>query len=223
MFRSLLFLLSLVVLSSCTSLLSSNPFELLSDSLKTEVTSETVEGEDPFLDSDGSSEQLNTLTELSSYCPRVQTRSGTGSYRTFTDDVVVETGENSVIGEDIIDENIEHLRYQGTITRIARQCIYRGDELDITVGIRARAITGPSGLSGDAIMPFRVVLRQPECLYLNQVFDSVASFPSGVPITTFRLITDPLTIPSPQQTNVLLYVGFDNPAIETPDLPICKS
>ena len=52
------------------------------------------------------------------------------------------------------------LRYQGSITRTARECHLNGSTMTMKVGIEGRIITGPAGGPGNVDVPMRIAVVQ---------------------------------------------------------------
>ncbi len=140
----------------------------------------------------------NTRNALSEYCPAVRIRAGTESYRIYK-------------GKD--RENPDNIRYQATLTKVARECVYSGDQLEIKVGALGRVITGPSGKAGSFDMPIRVAVQEGGCSRHFKLHRQAASVPEGATNSSFQFVDNTIVMPAPKATNVRIYLGFD----ETPD------
>lgn len=141
----------------------------------------------------------NTQNALTEYCPSLRIRAGTETLRLYKP------------GSD--KSNDDNLRYQATITKVARECAYVGDTLEITMGARGRVITGPSGGAGNIQMPIRVAVQQGGCVRHFQLHRQPATIADGQQSTRFEFVDDKVVIPAPTATNVRMYIGFD----ETPN------
>ena len=142
--------------------------------------------------------QANTRLVLADYCPAVRIRTGTESFRLYK-------------GND--RENDDNVRYQVSITKVARECRYVGQNLEIKVGARGRIITGPAGGAGTVKMPIRVAVQQGDCSRHFKLHQHSASVPSGSTNSSFEFVDDTIVMPAPTATNVRIYLGFD----ETPN------
>ena len=140
----------------------------------------------------------NTRNPLATYCPAVRIRSGTEAFRVYK-------------GKD--RENPDNVRYQASITKVARECTYVGQNLQIKVGARGRIITGPAGGPGSFKMPIRVAVQQGDCSRHFKLHQSVGKIDGGATNGSFEFVDDTIVIPAPTSTNVRIYLGFD----ETPN------
>ncbi len=140
----------------------------------------------------------NTRNPLTDYCPAVRIRSGTESYRIYK-------------GDD--RANPDNVRYQASITKVARECAYVGQDLQIKVGARGRIVTGPSGGPGTFNMPVRVAVQEGTCSRHFKLHQFEGKVEDGATNGAFEFIDDTIVIPAPKKTNVRIFLGFD----ETPD------
>lgn len=144
----------------------------------------------------------NTKNELTDYCPAVRIRAGTEIYQDFPK------------GAD--KENSDNVRYQSTITKVARECNYVGQNLQIKVGARGRTITGPKGGPGTVTTPIRVaVTRGTEVIY-SKLHKPVQTIEGGTSFAQFAFVDDQIVIPAPSSRNIRLFVGFDEGPYKTP-------
>lgn len=141
---------------------------------------------------------INTQNSLTSYCPAVRLRQGTESYRIYK-------------GKD--RENPNDLRYQVAINKVARECNYVGQNLEIKVGARGWVITGPAGGPGSLRVPIRVAVQQGDCSRHFKLHQYETSVAQGETRAEFQFVDDTIVIPAPSTKNVRIYLGFD----ETPD------
>jgi hypothetical protein len=112
----------------------------------------------------------------------------------------------------VADNN--EVRYQGTITRNARDCTLFGGQVNARVGIQGRIIVGPAGAPPSVDVPIRVAVVQegvqPKTvatkLYRTQV--DLA----GQDNVAFSFVAEDVTFPTPSPETVasyVIYIGFD--------------
>jgi hypothetical protein len=119
------------------------------------------------------------------------------------------------------------VRYQGSITRTARECHVSGGVMTMKVGIEGRIITGPVGGPGAVDVPLRIAVVQ-EGIDSKTVVSKFAretvTVQNSVDRVTFVHIEPDITFPLPQPAALIdryvVYVGFDplgaQPAKKTP-------
>ena len=144
----------------------------------------------------------NTTNELSNYCPRIVIRAGTETFRVFPK------------GKD--KTNDDNLAYQATMTKVARECAYVGQNLQMKVGARGRIINGPSGKPGDFAMPIRVAVTVGSDTVYSKLHKPVGSIASGSANGNFSFVDDQVVIEAPSARNVRVFVGFDEGPYNTP-------
>lgn len=133
------------------------------------------------------------------YCPIVRIRGGTEAF------TVYERGHEG---------DPSFVRYQGSITKTARECRKTIDGFDVKIGVAGRAVAGPKGGDGTVTLPLRVVLTQESSgvkfskLYKISVTISPAALGGG-----FSQVVEwiPVTAP-PNEQDFIIYVGFDEGA-----------
>ncbi len=112
-------------------------------------------------------------------CPRIEVRDGSAVWR--------QGGEGPT-----------ELRYQGTITDLARECRIDGQTMTIRVGIEGRVLVGPKGDAGSVTLPIRVAvtrgLSNPVWTRLYQV---PIQIPAGAPSVAFTQVEDQVSFPLP--------------------------
>ena len=192
-------LLTVALLAGCQT---SSPSSVLSSVLpgnKNDSQSQTTTAEDSALKTgqnpNAANRLKNTRTALSDYCPALRIRAGTETYRTYPK------------GAD--REQTDNIQHQATITRVARECNYVGQNLEIKVGARGRVITGPTGKPGDVVMPIRVAVQEGSCSRHFKLYQQVAIIGPGQTSTGFQFVDDTIVIPAPKATNIRMYIGFD--------------
>ncbi len=132
-------------------------------------------------------------------CPQVAIRAGASTY------AVAAPGKQAV-GNDV--------RYQATITKMARECIKNGDEITARIGIQGRVIVGPSGAPPSIEVPLRVAVVQGgvgEKVIATKAFKTTVTMGEDESVP-FTLVADDLVYPVPPPNvadNYIFYVGFD--------------
>jgi hypothetical protein len=192
--------LGLLVASCQTS--GGNIFGEAAPTAENSANPEQVATANPRVNPNANTRLKNTRSALSEYCPAVRLRSGTETYRVFPK------------GADKTDA--DQVRYQATITKVARECAYVGQNLTIKVGARGRVITGPSGESGNITMPIRVAVTQGGETVYSKLYRPVETIASGSTNTQFSFVDNDVVIPAPTATNVRVFIGFDEGPYNTP-------
>jgi hypothetical protein len=112
----------------------------------------------------------------------------------------------------VADNN--EVRYQGTITRNARDCTQFGGQVNARVGVQGRIIVGPAGAPPSVDVPIRVAVVQegvqPKTvatkLYRTQV--DLA----GQDNVSFSFVAEDVAFPTPSPevvSSYVIYIGFD--------------
>jgi hypothetical protein len=133
-------------------------------------------------------------------CPTVDIRTGAGTY-------TVNGKPPEAAATDV--------RYQLTLTDLARQCISTAGNLVVKVGVQGRIITGPVGGPGHVDIPLRyaVVREGVAAKTIVTKFKRVpAEVPPGQPNVTFSDVDENLSFPMPSRAELatyMIYVGFD--------------
>ncbi|MGL5164535.1 MAG: hypothetical protein ACRC9K_01430 [Afipia sp.] len=110
------------------------------------------------------------------------------------------------------------LRYQGSITRTARDCNLQGGNITARIGIMGRIISGPAGAPPTVDVPMRVALVQegaPEKVIVTKAFRTTVTMEGEN--TEFSLVAEDITypIPTPEANDkYVFYVGFDPAALK---------
>jgi hypothetical protein len=140
----------------------------------------------------------NSPDETDLYCPDVIIREGTA---TLTSTV------NGVSG-------VAATRYQGTITRTARECVLQGGTtLAVKIGIQGRVIAGPAGAPPEVEVPLRVAVVQegaPPKTIFSRFYKIPVAMTEGN--TAFSFVAEDISYPAPSASahaNYVYYVGFD--------------
>jgi len=107
------------------------------------------------------------------------------------------------------------LRYQLSITQLARQCAVEGPEVRMRVGVQGRVIVGPAGAPNQVDVPLRyaVVREGVEPKTIVSKFRRIpVALPPGATNVSFTDIEEDLRFPMPSPAELeayVVYVGFD--------------
>lgn len=107
------------------------------------------------------------------------------------------------------------LRYQGTITRTARECTVRDKMVNIRIGLQGRIIIGPAGGPGQVTVPLRYALLkegvEPRAIY-TKLYHIPVTVQPGQPNAVFTHVEEEMTVPMPSALefdDYVIYVGYD--------------
>lgn len=116
------------------------------------------------------------------------------------------------------------LRYQGTITRTARDCTLANGQVTARVGILGRVIVGPAGAPSTIDVPMRVAVVQdgaPEKVIATKAVRTTVTLAPDELNTEFSIVAEDITYPAPTaeaNDKYIFYIGFD-PAGLKPEAP----
>jgi hypothetical protein len=138
-------------------------------------------------------------------CPAVMIRQGASTY---------------AVGPQGQEASGASLRYQGTITRTARDCTLRGGEVHARLGIQGRVIVGPAGAPSSVELPLRVAVVaegvSPKTVFTSAYRTTVA-IPEGDGNVSYSLVAEDIVYPAPagaEGDSYVFYVGFDPQALK---------
>jgi hypothetical protein len=138
-------------------------------------------------------------------CPTVLIRQGASTYS---------------VGAPGQEASGTSLRYQGTITRTARDCTLVGGEVHARLGIQGRVIVGPAGAPPSVELPLRVAVVaegiNPKTVFTNAYRTTVA-IPEGDGNVSYSLVAEDIVYPVPAGSGsdaYVFYVGFDPQALK---------
>ena len=144
-------------------------------------------------------------------CPPVTVRAGAATY------AVAAPGKQPV-GND--------LRFQATISKMARECTVNGGVITARIGIQGRVIAGPAGAPATVDVPIRVAVVQTgvqEKTIATKVYrTSVSMTEAGS--EPFSLVAEELVYPAPSGAvgdSYIFYIGFDPQSLK-PERPAPK-
>ena len=120
------------------------------------------------------------------------------------------------------------LRYQLSITQLARQCALEGPEIRMRVGVQGRVIVGPAGAPNQVDVPLRyaVVREGVEPKTIVSKFRRVPVSLGGATNVMFTDIEEDLRFPMPSLAELeayVVYIGFDEAGDRTRPAPAKKA
>ena len=136
-------------------------------------------------------------------CPQVTVRAGASTYG------VGATGKPAV-GNDV--------RFQASITKMARECTRNGGDITVRVGIQGRVIAGPAGAPNSVEVPLRVAVVQGgvgEKVIASKAYRTTVEMSEGGSVP-FTFVAEDLSYPVPSAATAdsyIFYVGFDPQAL----------
>jgi hypothetical protein len=108
------------------------------------------------------------------------------------------------------------LRYQASFVRAARECIVKGKDVTIKVGVQGRIILGPAGSAGQLTIPLRYALVHEELgrsrMIWSKLYVVPVDIPTQQPNVPFAHVEEDMTVPIPKASeleNYIVYIGFD--------------
>jgi hypothetical protein len=144
-------------------------------------------------------------------CPPVTVRAGASTY------AVAAPGKQPV-GND--------LRFQATISKMARECSLNGGVITARIGIQGRVIAGPAGAPSSVQVPIRVAVVQggvAEKTIATKAYQTTVTM-TEVGSEPFTLVAEDLTYPAPPGAvgdSYIFYIGFDPQSLK-PERPAPK-
>jgi hypothetical protein len=136
-------------------------------------------------------------------CPQVTVRAGASTFG------VGATGKPAV-GNDV--------RYQASITKMARECVRNGSEITARIGIQGRVIAGPAGAPPSVEVPLRVAVVQGgvgEKVIASKAYRTTVEMSDSGSVP-FTFVAEDLSYPMPSAATAdsyIFYVGFDPQAL----------
>jgi hypothetical protein len=136
-------------------------------------------------------------------CPAVTVRAGASTY------AVAAQGKQA-IGNDV--------RFQATITKMARECVRNGGEITARIGIQGRVIAGPAGAPTTVEIPLRIAVVQGgvgEKVIASKAYRTTVEMSEGGSIP-FTFVAEDMVYPLPSPAaadSYIFYVGFDPQAL----------
>ncbi|WGD52071.1 hypothetical protein QA641_42860 [Bradyrhizobium sp. CB1650] len=136
-------------------------------------------------------------------CPQVTVRAGASTY------AAAAPGKQA-IGNDV--------RFQASITKMARECVRNGGEITARIGIQGRVIAGPAGAPSSIEVPLRVAVVQGgvgEKVIASKAYRTTVELPEGGSVP-FTFVAEDMVYPVPSAAvadSYVFYVGFDPQAL----------
>lgn len=136
-------------------------------------------------------------------CPQVTVRAGASTYG------VGATGKPAV-GNDV--------RFQASISKMARECVRNGGEITARIGIQGRVIAGPAGAPATVEVPLRIAVVQGgvgEKVIASKAYRTTVEMSEGGSVP-FTFVAEDLSYPMPSAAvadSYVFYVGFDPQAL----------
>lgn len=136
-------------------------------------------------------------------CPQVTVRAGASTY-------AVGAGNKPAVGNEI--------RFQATITKMARECFRGGAGITARIGIQGRVIAGPAGAPATVEVPLRIAVVQGgvgEKVIASKAYRTTVEMTDGGSVP-FTFVVEDMTYPVPAPAvadNYVFYVGFDPQAL----------
>ena len=175
--------------SGTSSLFSASPLDLFKSSPKATVVSDNA--------------NPASVIDTDYDCPEVKVRAGAATLMIGT-----KPGEGEPSALD--------LRYQGSITRTARECHLNGNTMTMKIGIEGRIITGPAGGPGSVDVPIRIAVVQEGVtpkVVASKFGRETVTLSGSVDRVNFTHIADDVSFPLPTPitdiSSYVVYVGFD--------------
>ena len=144
-------------------------------------------------------------------CPPVTVRAGAATY------AVAAPGKQPV-GND--------LRFQATISKMARECSLNGGVITARIGIQGRVIAGPAGAPAAVQVPIRVAVVHggvAEKTIATKAYQTTVNMTESGS-EPFTLVAEDLTYPAPPGAvgdSYIFYIGFDPQSLK-PERPAPK-
>jgi len=132
-------------------------------------------------------------------CPPVTIRAGASTY-------AVGAAGKEATGNDV--------RYQASITRMARECVRSGTDITARIGIQGRVIAGPAGAPSSVEVPLRVAVVQggvSEKMIASKAYRTTVAMSEDGSVP-FTFVIDDLVYPVPAAAvadSYIFYIGFD--------------
>ena len=145
------------------------------------------------------SNDSNTIEQYlqAGYCPPVEIRPGTETL------VVYDRGH---------DQDPAFIRFQGSITKTARECHAAGSALMLKVGIAGRLTAGPKGAAGNFALPLRVavVKQHGGNVFYSEVTKTPVTLTAPDYGADFSAVVDNISFEvGPDDRDLIIYVGYD--------------
>lgn len=139
-----------------------------------------------------------TIEDLQSFCPRVAVRDGGAFYDAYPRNV---------------RDDPSKLIFRATIGDMTRACTTNANgTTSITVAMAGRIIPGPAGTAGKVRVPLLITAIQGTEMIYSQTRDHEVAVSDTAGATQFVVTDANITIPTPKTRNVVVFIGYANPA-----------
>jgi hypothetical protein len=130
-------------------------------------------------------------------CPEILVLDGTAAHRVYNG-----------------AESNENLRYQYSISDVARECIHQGDQIAMKIGVAGQVLLGPTGAPGAFTVPIRIaIVRETDnAPVVSKLYTANVNVIPGQTEAPYTLVTEPLLAPFIQSHTAEDYsikVGID--------------
>ena len=132
-------------------------------------------------------------------CPPVTIRAGASTYAV------------GLPGKDAVGNDV---RYQASITKMARECIRNGSDITARVGIQGRVVAGPAGAPSVVEIPLRIAVVQAgvgEKVIASKAYRTTVQMSEDGSVP-FSFVAEDMVYPAPSsavEDSYIFYVGFD--------------
>lgn len=133
-------------------------------------------------------------------CPSVTIRAGASTY----------TVPPQAVGNDV--------RYQASISKMARECIVNGGEITARIGIQGRVVSGPAGAPSMVEVPLRIAVVQGgvgEKVIASKAYRTTVAMTEDGSVP-FEFVAEDFVYPMPSAAvadSYIFYIGFDPQAL----------
>ena len=117
----------------------------------------------------------------------------------------------------------EQVRYQYSISGVARECSVAGNQIAIKVGVEGRVLIGPAGQPGSFSVPVRIVVRREsdKKAAASKFYRVAANVPAGDTQASFSVVSEVLLVPftrpeADEDYTVLVGLDASGSALEKP-------
>ena len=136
-------------------------------------------------------------------CPQITVRAGASTY-------AVGASGKPAVGNEI--------RFQASITKMARECARSSEGITARIGIQGRVIAGPAGAPATVEVPLRIAVVQGgvgEKVIASKAYRTTVDMTEGGSVP-FTFVVEDMTYPVPSAATAdsyIFYVGFDPQAL----------
>lgn len=134
-------------------------------------------------------------------CPSTEIKHGTESMLIF------EPGKHG---------NMEALRFQASVQRVARECTVNGGTMTIRVGAAGRVAAGPKGAQGIVQVPVRIAAVKDDQVIYSKLHTVAVDVRAPDFSALWTQVDDAVVIPSNGSASTTIYVGLDEVGDKAP-------